>query len=174
MTNETAIAVPEGEATNDIRMIVAAAWIAGPTAMFVGWFLQSVISSSQLPNPSGYPRQIGLLLLFAFITSIPLVVISLIGAGAAVFSDRLRTQGVLNVMALVWSVMVFLLYFGLFGAVGTFTKDGFPITPITMGSLVLIGGLSLAVPIILFMVARHRIRAAQTAVPAPEPVAFEI
>ena len=84
MTNETAIAVPEGEATNDIRMIVAAAWIAGPTAMFVGWFLQSVISSSQLPNPSGYPRQIGLLLLFAFITSIPLVVISLIGAGAAV------------------------------------------------------------------------------------------
>jgi hypothetical protein len=174
MTNETAIAVPEREATNDIRMLVAATWIAGPTAMFVGWFLQSVISSSQIPNPSGYPRQTGLLLLFAFITSIPLVVISLIGAGAAVFSDRLRTQSVLNVMALVWSGMVFLLYFGLFGAVGTFTKDGFPITPLTIGSLLVIGSLSLAVPIVLYVVARHRIKAAERAVPAPEPVAFEI
>jgi len=174
MTNEGAIAVAESEATNDVRMLVAAAWIAGPTAMFVGWFLQSLVSSSQIPNPSGYPRQTGLLLLFAFITSIPLVVISLIGAGAAVFSDRLHTQSVLNVMALVWAGMVFLLYFGLFGAVGTFTKDGFPVTPLTMGSLVVIGLLSLAVPIVLYVVARRHIRTAENATPPPEPVAFEI
>jgi hypothetical protein len=108
------------------------------------------------------------MLLFAFITSIPLVLVSLIGAGAAVFSDRLRTQRILNIMALVWSGMVFALYFGLFGAVGTLTKDGFPVTPTTMASLVVIALLTAAVPVVLFLIARRRIAAAD-ATPPPAP-----
>ena len=172
MLNDAITAVPEQEATNDVRLFVSIAWIAGPTAMFVGWFLQSLFAGSQIPNPSGYPRQTGLLLLFAFITSIPLVIVSLIGVGAAIFSDRLSTMRRLNVMALIWSMMVFALYFGLFGAVGTLSKDGFPITVDTMVSLVIIVALSLAVPIILFLVVRRRIThagaltASQPATPA--------
>jgi len=174
MSNETGLAVPEREATNDVRLIVAIAWIAGPTACFVGWFLQSLIAGSQQANPNGYDRQIGLVLLFAFITSIPLVIVSLIGAGAAIFSDRLRTQRVLNVMALVWSGMVFLLYFGLFGAVATLTKDGFPITPLTMTTLVAIALVTLAVPIVLFLLARrHLARAMSAPLPTP-PESFDI
>jgi len=172
MSNETGLAVPEREATNDVRLIVAIAWIAGPTACFVGWFLQSLIAGSQQPTVNGNDRQIGLVLLFAFITSIPLVIISLVGAGAAVFSDRLRTQVVLNVMALVWSVMVFALYFGLFGAVATLTKDGFPVTTLTLATLVVIALLTLAVPIVLFFAARHRIKAAPSAPLTPDE--FEI
>ena len=174
MTNPAALAVQEREATNDVRMLVAIAWIAGPTACFVGWFLQSLIAGSQQPNPNGYDRQIGLVLLFAFITSIPLVIVSLIGAGAAIFSDRLRTQRVLNVIALVWSGMVFLLYFGLFGAVATLTKDGFPITPLTMTTLVAIALVTLAVPIVLFLLARqHLARAMSAPLPTP-PESFDI
>jgi len=174
MTNPAALAVQEREATNDVRMLVAIAWIAGPTACFVGWFLQSLIAGSQQANPNGYDRQIGLVLLFAFITSIPLVIVSLIGAGAAIFSDRLRTQRVLNVMALVWSGMVFLLYFGLFGAVATLTKDGFPITPLTMTTLVAIALVTLAVPIVLFLLARqHLARAMSAPLPTP-PESFDI
>jgi len=174
MTNPAALAVQEREATNDVRMLVAIAWIAGPTACFVGWFLQSLIAGSQQVNPNGYDRQIGLVLLFAFITSIPLVIVSLIGAGAAIFSDRLRTQRVLNVMALVWSGMVFLLYFGLFGAVATLTKDGFPITPLTMTTLVAIALVTLAVPIVLFLLARqHLARAMSAPLPTP-PESFDI
>ena len=168
MTNPAALAVQEREATNDVRMLVAIAWIAGPTACFVGWFLQSLIAGSQQANPNGYDRQIGLVLLFAFITSIPLVIVSLIGAGAVIFSDRLKTQRILNTMALVWSLMVFLLYFGLFGAVATLTKDGFPITALTMTTLVAIALVTLAVPIVLFLVARQHIARAMAA-PQPEP-----
>ena len=174
MTNPAALAVQEREATNDVRMLVAIAWIAGPTACFVGWFLQSLIAGSQQANPNGYDRQIGLVLLFAFITSIPLVIVSLIGAGAAIFSDRLRTQRVLNVMALVWSGMVFLLYFGLFGAVATLTKDGFPVTPLTMTTLVAIALVTLAVPIVLFLLARRHITRAMSAPLPAEPESFDI
>jgi hypothetical protein len=166
MTEQTSIVVREDEATNDVRLLVAIAWVVGPTASFVGWFLQSLIAGSQQQNPGGYDRQIGLVLLFAFITSIPLVIISLIGAGAAIFSDRLRTQSVLNVIALIWSVMVFLLYFGLFGAVGTLTENGFPVTGLTIATLVVIAWLSITVPVVLFFVIRRRISAAMNA-PAP-------
>ena len=70
--------------------------------------------------------------------------------------------------------MVFLLYFGLFGAVATLTKDGFPVTPLTMATLVAIALVTLAVPVVLFFVARSRIAAA-TAAPLPaEPDAFDI
>jgi hypothetical protein len=172
MSEQTSLIVHEDEASNDIRLLVAIAWIAGPTACFVGWFLQSLIAGSQQQIPGGYDRQIGLVLLFAFITSIPLVIISLIGAGAAIFSDRLRTQGVLNMIALVWSVMVFVLYFGLFGAVGTLTQNGFPVTPLTMATLVIIAWLSISVPVVLFFVIRRRIKAAQN--PAPPAVTFDI
>jgi heme/copper-type cytochrome/quinol oxidase subunit 3 len=161
MTEPTAIRVHEGEATNDVRMIIAIAWIAGPTAIFVGWFLQSLIAGSQRDTTNLPETQYGLMLLFAFITSVPLVIVSLIGAGAAIFSDRLRTQRLLNLIALVWSGMVFALYFGLFGAVGTFTKDGFPVTPRTMTSLVIIALLALAVPVVLFLVARQHIGKAE-------------
>jgi len=172
MTEQASMIVREDEATNDIRLLVAIAWIVGPTASFVGWFLQSLIAGSQQENIGGYDRQIGLVLLFAFITSIPLVLISLIGAGAAIFSDRLRTQSVLNTLALAWSVMVFLLYFGLFGAVGTLTENGFPVTGLTMATLVLIAWLSISVPVVLFFVIRRRIRAAMNP-PAPAD-SFEI
>jgi hypothetical protein len=172
MTNPPEVAIREREATNDIRLIVAIAWIAGPTACFVGWFLQSLIAGSQQANPGGYDRQIGLVLLFAFITSIPLVIVSLIGAGAAIFSDRLRTQQLLNTIALIWSVMVFLLYFGLFGAVATLTKDGFPITVLTMVTLVVIALLTIAVPVVLYLVVRRRIQVAS--VPRTPADVFEI
>jgi hypothetical protein len=172
MTNPPEVTVREREATNDIRLIVAIAWIAGPTACFVGWFLQSLIAGSQQVNPGGYDRQIGLVLLFAFITSIPLVIVSLIGAGAAIFSDRLRTQQLLNTIALIWSGMVFLLYFGLFGAVATLTKDGFPITVLTMVTLVLIAVLTIAVPVVLFLVVRRRIKVVSA--PQAQADVFEI
>jgi hypothetical protein len=168
MTSDTGFAVREREATNDVRMIIAIAWIVGPTAIFVGWFLQSLIAGSQRDTTNLPETQYGLMLLFAFITSIPLVLVSLIGAGAAVFSDRLRTQRIVNIMALVWSGMVFALYFGLFGAVGTLTKDGFPVTPTTMASLVVIALLTAAVPVVLFLIARRRIAAAD-ATPPPAP-----
>jgi hypothetical protein len=174
MTSPTAIAIHEGEATNDVRMLVAIAWVVGPTASFVGWFLQSLIAGSQRATINLPETQYGLMLLFAFITSIPLVIVSLIGAGAAIFSDKLRTQRLLNVIALVWSGMVFALYFGLFGAVGTFTKDGFPITALTMTTLVLIALVSIAVPVILFYVARRHIRTAERTLPPPPPDAFDI
>jgi hypothetical protein len=172
MTNPPEVTVREREATNDIRLIVAIAWIAGPTACFVGWFLQSLIAGSQQVNPGGYDRQIGLVLLFAFITSIPLVIVSLIGAGAAIFSDRLRTQRVLNIIALIWSGMVFLLYFGLFGAVGTLTENGFPVTTLTMITLVIIAWLSISVPVVMFFIIRRRINAA--AAPQTPADVFEI
>jgi hypothetical protein len=172
MSEPSGLVVHEDEAANDVRLLVAIAWIAGPTASFVGWFLQSLIAGSQQQLPGGYDRQIGLVLLFAFITSIPLVIVSLIGAGAAIFSDRLRTQSILNVIALVWSVMVFLLYFGVFGAVGTLTQNGFPVTTLTMATLVIIAWLTISIPVVLFFIIRRRIKAAQN--PPPPANTFEI
>jgi heme/copper-type cytochrome/quinol oxidase subunit 3 len=169
MTNPAAFAVTEREATNDVRMLVAIAWIAGPTMIFAGWFLQSIIAGSQNQTVDKPDTQYGLLLLFAFITSIPLVIVSLIGAGAAIFSDRLRTQRVLNTMALIWSLVVFAIYFGLFGIIGTLADDGFAVTSTTVAALVPIVLIVLAVPIVLYFAIRHRIgRVASRRQPQPD------
>ena len=52
-----------------------------------------------------------------------------------------------------------------FGAVGTLTQNGFPVTPLTMATLVIIAWLSISVPVVLFFVIRRRIKAAQNPPP---------
>jgi hypothetical protein len=161
-----------GEATTDIRMVTTIAWIAGPTIIFIGWFLMSLISGSQRVGGLRDQTSLGLVFLFAVITSFPLIVVSLIGGGATMLSDSLRTQRVMNVMALCWNAVVFAIYFGLIGIVGTLQENGFPVTPVTVLALIPIALITTVLPIVLFVVNRRRIhRRLVAAAAAPAPVA---
>lgn len=160
--------VPDAAAADssaDVRMLITIAWVAGPTVIFVGWFLMCLIAGSQRPLAGQDGTPIALLFVFALITSVPLIIISLVGGLTTMLSTSAKTQRTLNLFALLWSAIVFAIYFGLFGIVGTVTENGFPVTPKTVLALIPIALITLVLPIALFLIARGRI--AQGAVPSP-------
>lgn len=158
--SESRLIVDEDESANDVRMLTVICWIVGPTVIFAGWFLMAVIAGRQQDTPDRPATQYGLLLLFAFITSIPLVIVSLIGAGGSIVSDRLKTQSMLNTLAFVWSLVVFGIYFGLFGLIGTLSEGGFVVTSTTVAALIPTAFVALVVPALLFVFNRRRIQRA--------------
>lgn len=159
----------KADASADVRMLITIAWVAGPTVIFVGWFLMSLIAGSQRPLAGQDGTPIALLFVFALITSVPLIIISLVGGLTTMLSTSTKTQRTLNLFALLWSAVVFAIYFGLFGIVGTVTENGFPVTAKTVAALVPIALITLALPIALFFVARSRIARGAIPVVAAEP-----
>lgn len=171
MTNLPTAPAAEPEATPDVRMITAIAWVAGPTIIFVGWFLMSVIAGSQRPRAVQDQTSLALVFVFAVITSVPLIIVSLVGGATTMLSMSLKTQRTMNLLALIWSAIVFAIYFGLFGIVGSLPEDGFPITPLTVAALIPIALITLVLPIVLFVISRRNIRKASAA-PAPTQAAY--
>ena len=169
MSNDPAATVADAQATPDIRMLTTIAWIAGPTIIFVGWFLMSIIAGSQRPGAADYETSFGLVFLFALITSVPLIIVSLIGGATTMFSESLKTQRVMNLMALIWNAIVFAIYFGLLGIIGSLPEDGFPITPLTISALIPIALVTVILPVALYLFNRRVIARAPAAVPAPLP-----
>jgi hypothetical protein len=175
MVTETSAQSVEYEVPSDIRILVTIAWIAGPTLIFTGWFLASIVAGSQRSGGLSDGTPVPLLLLYALITSVPLVIISIIGGITAMLSDSVRTERALNLFALLWNLLVFGIYFGLFGITGTVQTNGFPVTAVTLAALIPLALLALAVPAALFLVTRHRMRRLVASAPAVTPPdAYEI
>lgn len=168
MATQFTARVAAAEAAPHARMLTTIAWIAGPTVIFVGWFLMSIIAGSQRPGGIQDGTPIALLFLFALITSVPLIIVSLIGGITTMLSSTLRTQRVMNLMALFWNGVTFAIYFGLFGIVGTLTEDGFPVTSTTVSALIPIALITMVLPIVLYLVGRRTLIRAEAA-PAPRP-----
>jgi hypothetical protein len=175
MTILPAVPVTSRQGTPEVRMFTTIAWIAGPTVIFVGWFLMSMIAGSQKPGGATDNTSLGLVFLFALITSIPLIIVSLVGGVTTLLSDSLRTLSVMNVIALIWNAIIFVIYFGLFGIIGSLPKDGFPVTSLTIAALIPISLVTLVLPVALFFVNRRAIRKAMAAEAARVPAdAFDI
>ena len=171
MTSNAPAPVAEQHATPEIRLLTTIAWIAGPTLIFVGWFLMSMIAGSQKPGGRQDGTSLALVFLFAIITSFPLIVVSLIGGATTMLSASLRTQGFMNLFALIWNAAIFIIYFGLLGIVGSLPEDGFPITARTIGALIPIALITTILPIALYIINRKRIHQAASAIPTPLAVA---
>ena len=175
MTNQTAAPVTSRQGTPDVRMLTTIAWVAGPTIIFVGWFLMGLVAGSQKPGGATDSTSLGLVFLFALITSVPLIIISLVGGVTTLLSESLRTLAVMNVIALIWNAIIFVIYFGLFGIIGSLPKDGFPVTAVTVAALIPIALVTIVLPIALFLYNRRAIKRATAAELAIEPaVSFDI
>ena len=150
----------------DIRILTAISWVVGPTVIFLGWFLMAVIAGSQRPGAPQDETPLALIFLFALITSVPLILVSLAGGVTTMLTSTVPNQRRMNFFGLVWNIMVFGIYFGFLGIIGSLPEDGFPITPVTISALIPISLITIVVPIVLYLINRRTIGAASTAVSA--------
>ncbi len=175
MTKLTAAPVTSRQGAPDVRMLTTIAWVAGPTIIFVGWFLMSMIAGSQKPGGATDNTSLALVFLFALITSIPLIIVSLVGGVTTLLSESLKTLSVMNVIALAWNGIIFAIYFGLFGIIGSLPKDGFPVTGLTIAALIPIALVTIVLPIGFFLYNRRAIARATEADRALQPaISYDI
>jgi len=145
------------------RIYNTLSWVIGPTVIFLGWFLMLFIARTQSPTNSIGDTTIPWVAVAALIAAIPLIIVGLAGAVLSAITLTVRGQKTLTLITLAFNGVIFAVYFGMFGLVGSIPSNGIPVTATSIAFLAPISVLVLVPPIAFFTMAWRELN------PNPEP-----